>query len=264
MGMDYTTAELFWIALSILLLGMAKGGFPVGSIALPVIVLAWPDETAAARGAVAFMLPMLCIMDVFAVGFYRRQIEWRRIVPLFPGMLIGVALASILFVSPNNPTLSVSDRGLKLLIGLIGLGFTAYQFYRTRILARIEAHQPGRLLQWVYGLGTGVTSTVAHAAGPVMQMYLLPQHLPKLRFAGTNAAFFLVLNLVKVLPFWMLGRFSHDGLALGVKLLPVIPVGVLLGYGLVRLVPQKFYQRFLYIVLGVTSALLVLKALGPR
>ncbi len=259
--MDYTTAELFWIGLSILLLGMSKGGFPVGAIALPVIVLVWPDQAASARAAVAFMLPMLCVMDVFAVVFYRRQIEWRRIVPLFPGMLVGVALAAVLFVSPRNPLLAVSDRALKLLIGLIGITFTIYQFCRTRILARLEAHHPGRIMQSVFGFGAGLTSTLAHAAGPVLQMYLLPQHLPKLRFAGTTAAFFFVLNLVKVGPFWVLGRFSHDGLMLGVKLLPVIPLGVVIGYLLVRAVPQHVYRRFLYIVLGITSAILVLKAL---
>lgn len=260
--MEYTPPELCWIGLSILLLGMSKGGFPVGAIALPVIVLVWPDQAAAARSAVAFMLPMLCVMDVFAVAVYRRQIEWRRIVPLFPAMLVGVAIASILFVSPSNPLLAISDRGLKLLIGVIGIVFTFYQFYRTRILARLEAHQPGRVMQSIFGLGAGVTSTIAHAAGPVLQMYLLPQHLPKLRFAGTTAAFFFVLNLVKVGPFWALGRFSRDGLMLGVKLLPVIPVGVALGYVLVRLVPQHIYRRFLYVVLGVTSTVLVVKALS--
>ena len=261
--MDTTTAELLWIALSILLLGMSKGGFPVGSIALPVIVLVWPDESAAARGAVAFMLPLLCIMDVFAVAFYRRQIEWRRILPLFPAMLIGVAVAAVLFVAPSNPLLTISDRGLKLLIGVIGISFTLYQLYRRRILARLEAHHPGRVMQWVFGLGTGVASTIAHAAGPIMQMYLLPQHLPKLRFAGSMAAFFFVLNLVKVLPFWMLGRFTPDGLALGLKLAPVIPVGVVLGYVLVRIVPQTFYRAFIQVALGVTSAVLVIKALTP-
>ncbi len=256
--MDCTTAELFWIGLSILFLGMSKGGFPIGAIALPVIVLAWPDQAAAARSAVAFMLPMLCVMDVFAVAFYRHQIEWRRIVPLFPSILIGVALASVLFVSPENPLLTISDRGLKLMIGLIGIAFTLYQFARSRILARLEVHHPGRIMQAVFGAGAGVTSTIAHAAGPVLQMYLLPQHLPKLHFAGTNAAFFLVLNLVKD----VLGRYSHEGVVLGGLLLPVIPVGVILGVVLVRIIPEKIYRRFLYTVLGVTSAVLVVKALS--
>ncbi len=241
---------------------MAKGGFPVGSIALPVIVLVWPDQSEAARSAVAFMLPMLCVMDVFAVGFYRRHIVWRQIVPLFPSMLVGVALGAFLFVSSSSPVLSISDRGLKLLIGLIGIIFTLYQIYRRWILERIKSHQSGLITHIVLGLSAGITSTMAHAAGPLMQMYLLPKHLPKLSFAGTSAAFFLVLNLVKVVPFWMMGRFSHDGLKLGVQLLPVIPFGVAIGYMLVRLVPQHTYRKFIHAVLAIASVSLVINALS--
>jgi len=260
--MDYSSTELIWVAVSVLLLGMSKGGFPVGSIALPVIVLVWPDEAEAGRSAIAFMLPVLCVMDIFAVSFYRRHVDWRRIVPLLPGMLLGVAVASVLFVSPHNPLLSVSDRGIKLLIGVIGLLFTGYHAFRSRLIIRLAAHTPGRILQWTYGVGAGITSTIAHAAGPLMQMYFLPQHMPKLQFAGTTAAFFLVLNFVKVLPFWMLGRFSRDGVVLGIKLLPIIPLGVVLGYILVRILPQKLYRRFIYTVLAITSGTLVIKALG--
>ncbi|MDP6491604.1 MAG: hypothetical protein QGH42_07660 [Kiritimatiellia bacterium] len=55
---------------------------------------------------------------------------------------------------------------------------------------------------------------------------------------------------------------SKGGFPVGVIALPVIPVGVALGYLLVRLVPQHVYRRFIYVVLGVTSLVLVVKALG--
>ena len=259
----HTTAELIWIGMSNFLLGMSKGGFPVGAIALPVLILVWPNQAGAARSAVAFMLPMLCCMDVVALAFYRRQIRWDRLWRLFPGTLAGVVAGSILFVSDDASVLAVSDRALKFLIGMIGLLFVAYQGAKRWILAHLDdAAAPGWAKSSTYGMAAGVTSTLAHAAGPVLQMYLLPQKLEKLKFAGTTCAYFFVLNLVKMVPFAMLGRIRKPNLVLGAYLLPVIPLGVVAGYMLVRAMRGEYYRWFIYGVLFVTSVMLIAKALG--
>ena len=70
------------------------------------------------------------------------------------------------------------------------------------------------------GFLAGFTSTLAHAAGPVLQMYLLPQQLSKLHFAGTTAAFFFLLNLIKLVPFALLGRLETGNLLLAGCMLP--------------------------------------------
>ncbi len=41
--------DLVWIALSLMLIAMSKGGFPVGGIAMPLLILVWPGQTEAAR-----------------------------------------------------------------------------------------------------------------------------------------------------------------------------------------------------------------------
>lgn len=260
---EYATSDLLWIGLAVLLLGMSKGGFPVNSIALPMLILVWPNQAGAARSAVAFMLPLLCAMDIVALIFYRRRILWKRLLPMFPGTLAGVVVASVLFVSNENALLAVSDRVLKLCIGVLGLVFVFYRAAKTWILRHIaEAARPGPAKSSIYGLGAGITSTLAHAAGPVMQMYLLPQRLQKLQFAGTTAAFFFVLNLVKMVPFSLLGRIESGNLALAAALTPLIPVGVGLGYLLVRVTHERHYVGFIYTVLFFTSLLLIVKSVG--
>lgn len=259
----YTAMDLFWIGLSLFLLGMSKGGFPVGSIALPLMILIWPQEQESARAAVSFMLPMLCAMDLVAILFYRRQIQWRRLLPLVPGTLLGVAVGSALFVSSDGALLSVSDRALKLSVGVLGVLFVVNYAAREWVLRkRADRTMPGLAESSAFGLGAGLTSTLAHAAGPLISMYLLPQRLPKLQFAGTLVAYFWALNLVKMIPFALLGRIEQANLLLGATLLPVIPLGVLSGYLLVRLLRDKHYIAFIYIVLFVTSATLIVKALA--
>ena len=73
---SYELTNLIWVGVCLLLLGMSKGGFPVGSIALPLLVLIWPHGKEPAKAAVAFLLPVLCCMDIFAMMFYWRRIRW--------------------------------------------------------------------------------------------------------------------------------------------------------------------------------------------
>ena len=257
----YAPMELGWIGLSVFLLGMAKGGVPVGTVALPILILIWPVEHQAGRAAVAFVLPLLCIMDIFAIAFFRKYILWKHIRPLLPSTLLGVVVASMLFVSSEQALLAVSDRTLKTCIGVLGLLFVAYQAMRRWILHRLaEAALPPGLQHILFGIGAGLTSTLAHAAAPLMQMYLLPKRLDRLNFAGTMAGFFFLLNLIKLLPFAALGRFNMPDLALGLMLVPLIPLGVATGFLIVRSCKTRVYIGFIYTILFVTSVTLLIKA----
>ena len=191
---DFSISALVWTAVSVFLIGVSKGGIPVGPIALPLLILAWPGGTEPAKTAVAFMLPLLCVMDIFAVAFFRRHIDWKRLVPLLPGSVAGIVLGSIFFVSRDSAWLSLPDRGIKLCIGLVGLGFVFYQAAKKFILKKvmITGVVPGMFKGTAYGFSAGLVSTLAHASGPIMQMYLLPQGLPKMEFAGTTAVYFFI------------------------------------------------------------------------
>ncbi|MCC7300734.1 MAG: sulfite exporter TauE/SafE family protein [Verrucomicrobia bacterium] len=257
----YALVDLFWIGLSLFLMGMNKGGFPVGSIAMPVLILVWPSQAQSAREAVGFMLPMLCVMDVVALLFYWRHAQWRQLIFLIPATMVGVAVASFLFVSDEGALVAVSDRALKLLIGALGVLFVLYFMMKKWILRHLHASKPNWTKGTVFGFTAGMTSTLAHAAGPVMQMYFLPQQMEKKAFAGTSCAFSWIGNLMKLVPFILLGRIHPANLKLGVTLLPVIPFGVALGWWLTHKTEQKYYTALIYVVLFVTSVLLILKAL---
>jgi len=251
---NFFTAEWFGIALVIFIMGMSKGGFPISGITLPLLVLLWPEQGEAARSAVSFMLPLLCIMDISGALMYRGKIDWQHIKKLTPGMLFGILVASIFFVSEQG--LAVSDQVLKIVIGLLGLIFSCFHLIAKKITFKDSRYRP-----FGFGFGAGFTSTIAHAAGPVMQMYLLPYHLEKKIFAGTTVYFFLLLNALKLIPFALLGRFSTRQLLLDLKFLPIIPIGVLTGYFLVAVMKEKQYILFIRLSLAITSLLLIIKAL---
>ncbi len=253
--------ETIAIVFCVFLMGMSKGGFPVGAVAIPIMVLAWPGEQEPTKAVVAFALPLLCVMDVVSLAFYRKHVLWRRILPLLPGWIAGIAVGSI-FISSAGRGIDVPDRWLKFGIGVIGISFVLFQLVRGLILRNLEEARPGLKSGSIFGFAAGVTSTMAHAAGPIADMYLLRQKLDKMKFAATKVAFFLCLNLMKLAPFYFLGRFNAENLELGAKMLPVIPFGVAAGYGLVRILKQKHYIGVIYFILFATSVALVSGALS--
>lgn len=254
----YGLAGLGWIALSLFLTSTSKGGFPVGSIAIPLLVLMWPTETGAAREAVGFMLPLLCTMDLVGVVLYRKHIRWDRIRPMLPGTLIGVAFAALFFISDTHALLHVTDAVLRIAIGVLGLLFVAWHAAGTWIRRHLEtAHTPGNKACFGYGVVAGITSSLAHSAAPIMQMVLLPQKLPKMQFVATMVAYFFLLNWIKMIPFSLMGRIQEHNLILGFLMLPVIPLGVLTGFFLVRITRQQYFVTLVYCALAVTSLFLI-------
>ena len=76
---------------------------------------------------------------------------------------------------------------------------------------------------------SGLTSTIAHAGGPPLIVYLLPQQLDKAVLVGTTVIFFAVINVVKLVPYAWLGLFDARNLATSLVLAPLAPVGIGLG-----------------------------------
>ncbi len=257
---DFSTPEWFGISLVIIILGMSRGGLPITGVALPLLVLIWPEQGQAARSAVSFMLPLLCAMDLVGVALYRGKPDWGHIRMLLPATIGGILVASILFVSDGG--ISVSDRVLKLVIGLLGLLFTFWHFWGRRLFLQssdelVNTRNRARF----YGFWGGLISTISHAAGPVMQMYFLRTGLAKTQFAATTIYFFLFLNALKLIPFALLGRFSKEQLMVDLKMLPLIPIGVLTGYFIVRSMKENHYTSFIYTTLFLTSSVLVFRTI---
>jgi uncharacterized membrane protein YfcA len=111
-----------------------------------------------------------------------------------------------------------------------------------------------------WGTLAGFTSFVAHAGAPPFQMYVLPQRLEKLVYAGTTTILFAVVNAAKLIPYWALGQFSPANLkAAGFLLLPAI-AATFVGVRLVKAVPELIFYRFVVISLFLVSLKLVYDA----
>ncbi|WP_137821475.1 sulfite exporter TauE/SafE family protein [Pseudomonas sp. D(2018)] len=235
-------AELFLLGIpAVLLTGISKGGFggALGGIAVPLLALMMPPTQAA-----AIMLPILCMADITGLRRFYGKWDPRNLKIMLPGALLGVLVGTLSFGL-------LSER----LIGLM-IGGIAIVFFLLNVLNAAAAQAPsapkvakGTLLSGI----AGFTSFVAHAGGPPIMMYLLPQQMDKVRYVATVNCFFLLTNAIKLVPYALLGQFTTTSLTASLALAPIVVVGVWLGIWLQGRVNHTWFYRIAWAGLLLTG-----------
>jgi uncharacterized membrane protein YfcA len=242
---------MFWTtaALAIILVGVSKAGFGggVGAVATPIMAL-----TISVVDAAALLLPLLIVADLFSLRHYWRDYDARSLRLMIPGAIVGVALGASFFSYFGD-----NERILRVGLGVISLVFVVYQVLRALILGALVKVKPPDGAGVALGAAAGFTSTLAHAGGPPATMYLLPQQLPRQIFVGTSVIFFFALNLIKLLPYSLLGLLRAGNLATIVILSPLAYIGVWLGIYLNRRFSDRWFNRIIYGLLFLTGLELV-------
>ena len=98
----------------------------------------------------------------------------------------------------------------------------------------------------VVGAAAGASSTLAHAAGPIIALYLLPQRLDRQLFVGTCAIYFFILNTIKLPPYYLSGMFSRDLTLLAARLLPLVFAGAVFGAWVTRRMNDVLFSKIVY------------------
>ena len=241
----------FWACAIVasLLVGASKGGLPgVGVLGVPVLTQATSPVVAA-----GLLLPILITSDVYGLWMYRKHYDLRNIKIVVSAALIGIGVG---WATAHI----TSDDIVKLLVGLIGIFyFVDARLKRNRVIVAKTADIP-RGLFW--GSIAGFTSFVAHAGAPPYQMYVLPQKLDKMTYAGTTTIAFAIINLLKLPPYWALGQLNLTSLEVCAWLTPVALFGAFAGYYLTKKLPEVLFFRLVEVALFVLSIKLIWDSVG--
>ena len=246
----YSAAFYAAATVGILLTGVFKGGFGGGPGGIAVALMSMFVAPADAAGIV---LPILCAMDIFGLIAYRGRWSLHHLRVLIPGAVVGIALGALAFGV-------VPTRWVRLSIGVIAVAFALNRWLDIAQRLGARAGKPGSGIGLVCGAAAGLTSTMAHAGGPPLLVYLLPQRMDKTIFVGTGVAFFAIVNYLKLVPYWYLGQLSAHNLGLSLLFAPLAPLGIWLGLRLVRLLPEAPFYRLSYAILFATGCKLIYDA----
>ncbi len=230
----YPPLQLAIGALCGLLVGIAKTGVPgLGILVVPLMVLAVGD----ARQSAAWLLPILCTADMFAVIYWRRHAAARALFSLAPWVMAGMAAGAV--------ALAFHEDVLRVIVGSIVVVMLAAHFRRMRNGSTAPAHSVP------YGVTAGFATTVANAAGPAMNLYLLSRRLGKEEFVATGAWFFFIINLTKVPIYAVHGLFSLRSLIFNVWMIPAVLLGAWIGRRAIDRIPQDLFE---WLVIALTAA----------
>ena len=222
-----STLSLLVIALAVLITGISKSGFAgtIGGITVPLMSLVISPALAA-----ALLLPILIIADVLSLQQWWGQHSRQHLRLLLPAAILGIAIGYFSFGW-------LDENGLRLMLGVITLLFAINMLLKLVNQSRLTSTFAGRVL----GMLSGFTSFVAHAGGPPLNMYLLPQHMPRQQYLATAVVFFAVVNLIKLPPYLLLGQLNIALFGYALLSLPLVWLGVKLGIVLQHKLNEKLF-----------------------
>lgn len=239
---------------AVVIIGIAKSGFGggIGVVATPLLAVAMPTTN-----AVGILLPVLIVADIFAVKSHRREANYALLWWMWGGALLGLAGGWLIIAWMEDE--GQLETALNLIVGAICLLFVLLQLYRLtgREFHGIPTGKGGGIIA---GGTAAIASTLAHAAGPIITIYLLERRELKASFVGTSVVFFFILNLAKVPVFVTEDLITVQTLITSAWLALAVPVGAALGLWMFRRVPEKPFTLIMYIAAALAATNMIYKA----
>ena len=232
------------------LIGLSKtaiGGIGMVNAALLATIMPAKEST-------GVLLVLLIFGDLFAIGVYKKHVEWKVLRKLIWPVIAGVIVGAY-FLSHS------SDESLKKTIGWIVLLLVVFYPISQRLQKReldISLRYP-KPLRIVLGSMAGFMSMVANSGGPPMSIYLLMRRNSVMNFLGNTAWFFFVINVFKV-PFTLgLGLLDFQSFQYIFPALPAVPVGAILGRKLVNKINLELFQKITLVTAAAAGLNLILR-----
>jgi uncharacterized membrane protein YfcA len=251
--------------IALLLTAVSKGGFGggVGVLSVPLMLQVAPKEVPVGPevmlGSVGFIVGMwlqiLIVCDACTIRHYPKEWNPKAFMQLAPGMVVGITIATIYMWSADLRAGTPFDNFLKISVAVISIVFLGLQLRPAKV--GDEPWVPTWGVAVPTGIIAGITTTIAHAAGPIITMFLLPQKMEPRVYMGTCGRFFFIFNSLKV-PFNILsGLLVWPTLKYGIWLMILSPLGVWLGAWLNSRMSAKWFVRVVQISLVIAVGKLV-------
>lgn len=238
-------SALFWLLAiaGVVMTGISKSGFAGGAgvVAVPLLALVMPLPQ-----AVVLMLPLLLAMDVKTISYYRNSVDRRELRAILPAALAGIAAGGLLMGM-------LSNTALQLILGLLCVVFALWQ----QLAPHLGRMRGGG---WFWGGMAGLTSTLIHAGGPPINIYLLARQLPRLTWLATAGVFFGAMNVVKIIPYVLVGQWHSQLLLISLLLLPAAWFGVKLGHIIQQHISESGFMLTCRVLLLGSGCLLLVKS----
>lgn len=203
-------------------------GYGFSSVTLPVALIYYSNRT---------LNPALVIVEVILNGcvlfIHRKSIPniWRRVFPIFLGLIPAILLGSYLlsFVRPDL---------LKLFTYIILIPLILFQAAGIRWPIRSE-----KKILPPLGIGVGILYSLTTVSGPPLALFLNNQGFSKNDFKAALGLIRLVQAIMTAAAYFYVGLYQKSHLNLSLFILPGILIGIPIGAAVVRSIGTETFRR---------------------
>ena len=214
---------------------------------------------ALAIGTIGYAMGILNILTIFLyLGFdsahSKRVTEGKNLADWIGVYLpIQILLTTIYGLFTYFLINFISNSVVSLIVGFLAI-FLVLDALLNKLIKRPKIIIHPFLGAFLGGLG-GFSSFIIHSGLPPIAMYLFPLSLNRQTFMGTVAVFFGITNIIKLLPYFMLGLFDKEILRLTICFVPITFFGIFIG----KLINNKISDSIFFFVIYSTIFLLGLR-----
>lgn len=191
----------------------------------------------------------MLISDVVGLRNYWREWNKKELGILIPPAVIGVFVGVIIIKM-------VPDTLFKVGVGVVAILFSSYNIGKSVFKRKDEGLKPveqsansKKFMTLLFGFLGGTASTVIHAGGMVMSIYLLQRPVDKRAFVGTLVVFFAVLNFLKIGAYLKIGIMSSETALLVAAMSPIIIFGGWFGNFLNKRFSQDLFRVIVLMII---------------
>jgi hypothetical protein len=232
-------------------------GIGAGIFLLPFLSLILPPKIALGIGA-----PSMWVSDIVGVRNYWKEWDNNELKVLVPFALIGVIFGGLIVkMTPNDV--------FKFWVGVFAVVSSTYNIFSKKLpsfqnqLTRSSWKNltDDEKITALFGFLGGVASTVIHAGGMVMSVYLLHRNLDKRTFVGTFVVFFAIVNFLKSLTYIAIGILTTEIVLILITISPLIILGGLTGNLLNKKIPQELFRLIVLSIIFIIGARLIFSSI---
>ena len=217
---------------------------------------------AAAMPLLGLVLPLKLLIPAWTIvgalaglalfGSDRKNVAWREMTRLLPGLLVGIAVGLWIFTQLDSATLT---KGLGVLVLLYGL-YSLWGTFRKAAKPKV----PPNIAAAVGGFFGGIVGTIVGTMGSVFfAIYYDAIHLAKENFRATMTAILLTLAVVRGIGYWAVGEYTRDVMILSAILFPMMLVGIFIGNRFHHGMSELVFRRAVSAALVASGLALLVK-----
>ncbi len=200
--------------------------------------------------ALVLSILMVTISTVFIAVKYRKDIQWKIMLPVLIPNAVICAVTNLL-------SAKVSSNSLYLLLGCMFVAVAVFFFFFSKKIHVRPTVRSGAVLGIICGFCHGLFAS----GGPTATLYLLPATKDKKEYLATIQALLCVNNILVLTISLVMGRLTVTDLPLAGAGTVALIVGTLLGLVIHDKISPEIFGKVIYAFVGVSGVWIIVSHL---